>query len=289
METVYSLETLRATIQRWRRAGARVALVPTMGNLHAGHISLLERARALADHTVVSIFVNPIQFGAGEDYAKYPSTLQTDQEKLAAAGLDLLFVPNLDQLYPGGIAEDTRITVPGLSTILCGQFRPGHFSGVATVVSKLFINIQPDIALFGEKDYQQVLVIKRMTHDLLMPVEILGMPIVRETDGLAMSSRNSYLKPEERSRAPQIYAALSSAVAKLKTQAHSLIAIETAAMADLAANGFRPEYFSIRRAEDLNNPQSGDQQLQILVAAWLGKARLIDNIRVDLAQPLTVT
>jgi pantoate--beta-alanine ligase len=289
METVYSLETLRATIQRWRRAGARVALVPTMGNLHAGHISLLERARTLADHTVVSIFVNPIQFGAGEDYAKYPSTLQADQEKLAAAGLDLLFAPNLDQLYPGGIAEDTRITVPGLSTILCGQFRPGHFSGVATVVSKLFINIQPDIALFGEKDYQQVLVIKRMAHDLLMPVEILGMPIVRETDGLAMSSRNSYLNPEERSRAPQIFAALTSAVAKLKTAAHSLIAIETAAMADLAANGFRPEYFSIRRAEDLSSPQGGDQQLQILVAAWLGKARLIDNIRVDLAEPLVVT
>ncbi len=289
METVYSLDTLRATIQRWRRAGARVALVPTMGNLHAGHISLLERARALADRTVVSIFVNPIQFGAGEDYAKYPSTLQADQEKLAAAGLDLLFAPNLDQLYPGGIAEDTRVTVPGLSTILCGQFRPGHFSGVATVVSKLFINIQPDIALFGEKDYQQVLVIKRLAHDLLMPVEILGMPIVRESDGLAMSSRNSYLNPDERSRAPQIYAALSGAAAKLKSQTQTLIAIETAAMADLAANGFRPEYFSIRRTEDLSSPQTGDRQLQILVAAWLGKARLIDNLRVDLAQPLSAT
>ncbi len=289
METVYSLDTLRATIQRWRRAGARVALVPTMGNLHAGHISLLARARALADRTVVSIFVNPIQFGAGEDYAKYPSTLQADQEKLAAAGLDLLFAPNLDQLYPGGIAEDTRVTVPGLSTILCGQFRPGHFSGVATVVSKLFINIQPDIALFGEKDYQQVLVIKRLAHDLLMPVEILGMPIVRESDGLAMSSRNSYLNPDERSRAPQIYAALSGAAAKLKSQTQTLIAIESAAMADLAANGFRPEYFSIRRAEDLSSPQTGDRQLQILVAAWLGKARLIDNLRVDLAQPLSAT
>jgi pantoate--beta-alanine ligase len=288
METVYSLEDLRATVQRWRRASARIALVPTMGNLHAGHISLLERACALAERTVVSIFVNPIQFGKGEDYAKYPSTLDADQEKLAAAGLDVLFAPNLAQLYPGGIEEDTRITVPGLSTILCGQYRPGHFSGVATVVAKLFNNVQPDLALFGEKDYQQVLVIKRMVHDLLIPVEIMGMPIVREADGLAMSSRNGYLNAEERSRAPKIYAALRHAADKLKTQSHSLIAIETAAMADLAAAGFRPEYFSIRRVDDLSSPRPGENKLQILVAAWLGGARLIDNLRVDLPQPLTV-
>ena len=286
METVYSLEALRETIQRWRRAGERIALVATMGNLHAGHISLLERACTLADRTVVSIFVNPIQFGKGDDYAKYPSTLEADQQKLAVAGLDLLFAPNLEQLYPGGIEEDTRVTVPGLSTILCGEYRPGHFSGVATVVTKLFINIQPDIALFGEKDYQQVLIIKRMAHDLLMPVKILGMPIVRDADGLAMSSRNSYLNAEERSRAPTIFAALCRAAAKLKTQSHSLIAIETAAMAELAAVGFRPEYFSIRGTEDLGGPQIGDIQLQILAAAWLGNARLIDNLCVDLEAPL---
>lgn len=286
METVFSLEALRERIQGWRREGARIALVPTMGNLHAGHISLLERARTLADKTVVSIFVNPIQFGKGEDYARYPSTLEADQEKLSAAGLDLLFAPNLDQLYPGGIEEDTRVTVPGLSTLLCGQYRPGHFSGVATVVSKLLINVQPDVALFGEKDYQQLLVIKRMVHDLLMPVEILGMPIVREPDGLAMSSRNSYLSAEERARASAIHRALLIASEKLRQGGYSLIAIETAAMADLAARGFRPEYFNVRRAADLDLPRAGDQELQVLTAAWLGGARLIDNIRVALERPL---
>lgn len=287
METVFSLDDLRRRIQGWRREGARIALVPTMGNLHAGHISLLERARALADHTVVSIFVNPIQFGKGEDYARYPSTLEADQEKLSAAGLDLLFAPNLDQLYPGGIEEDTRVTVPVLSSILCGQYRPGHFSGVATVVSKLLINVQPDVALFGEKDYQQLLVIKRMSRDLLMPVEILGMPIVREADGLAMSSRNSYLNADERARAPRIHDELQAAVAKLVTGKHSLIAIETAAMAALAEAGFRPEYFSVRRAEDLEIPKAGDRSLQVLAAAWLGSARLIDNLRVELPVPLS--
>lgn len=287
METVFSLDDLRRRIQGWRREGARIALVPTMGNLHAGHISLLERARALADHTVVSIFVNPIQFGKGEDYARYPSTLEADQEKLSAAGLDLLFAPNLDQLYPGGIEEDTRVTVPVLSSILCGQYRPGHFSGVATVVSKLLINVQPDVALFGEKDYQQLLVIKRMSRDLLMPVEILGMPIVREADGLAMSSRNSYLNADERARAPRIHDELQAAVAKLVTGRHSLIAIETAAMAALAEAGFRPEYFSVRRAEDLEIPKAGDRSLQVLAAAWLGSARLIDNLRVELPVPLS--
>lgn len=286
METIFSLEDLRARIQTWRRDGARIALVPTMGNLHAGHISLLDRARALAARTVVSIFVNPIQFGKGEDYARYPSTLEADQEKLAAAGLDLLFSPNLDELYPGGMEEDTRVSVPVLSTILCGQYRPGHFSGVATVVSKLFINVQPDVALFGEKDYQQLLVIRRMTRDLLMPVEIVGMPIVREPDGLAMSSRNSYLNAEERARAPLINALLRAAADKLATGQHALIAIETAAMAELAAAGFRPEYFSVRRAEDLAAPQPGDHRLQVLVAAWLGSARLIDNLRVELTAPL---
>jgi pantoate--beta-alanine ligase len=286
METVFSLEALRGRIQGWRREGARIALVPTMGNLHAGHISLLERARSLADKTVVSIFVNPIQFGKGEDYARYPSTLEADQQKLAAAGLDLLFAPNLSQLYPGGIEEDTRVTVPGLSTLLCGQYRPGHFSGVATVVSKLLINVQPDVALFGEKDYQQLLVIKRMVQDLLMPTEVLGMPIVREPDGLAMSSRNSYLSAEERARASAIHRALLIAAEKLRQGGHSLIAIETAAMADLASRGFRPEYFSVRRAVDLDPPRTGDQMLQVLTAAWLGGARLIDNIRVELDRPL---
>ena len=286
MKTVFSVEDLRAQIAAWRRDGKTVAFVPTMGNLHEGHISLLKTARTRADHTVVSIFVNPIQFGRGEDYARYPSTLEADQQKLSAAGLDLLFAPNLDQLYPGGIEEDTRVTVPGLSTILCGQYRPGHFSGVATVVTKLFINVQPDVALFGEKDYQQVLVIKRMVHDLLMPTEVVGLPIVREADGLAMSSRNGYLNAEERGRAPLIHRLLQQAADKLRAQGSSVIAIETAAMAELAAAGFRPEYFSIRRAVDLEAPKAGDSSLQILAAAWLGAARLIDNVRVEMPAPL---
>lgn len=289
MNTVFSVEDLRAVIAGWRREGLTVAFVPTMGNLHDGHISLLKEARTRADRTVVSIFVNPIQFGRGEDYARYPSTLEADQQKLSAAGLDLLFAPNLDQLYPGGIEEDTRVTVPGLSTILCGQYRPGHFSGVATVVTKLFINVQPDVALFGEKDYQQVLVIKRMVHDLLMPVDVVGLPIVREPDGLAMSSRNGYLSAEERGRAPLIYKSLQRAADKLRAQAASLIAIETAGMAELAAAGFRPEYFSIRRAADLEPPRAGDTSLQLLVAAWLGSARLIDNVRVEMPAPLRVS
>jgi pantoate--beta-alanine ligase len=286
MDTVFSVADLRQTVAGWRRDGATCAFVPTMGNLHEGHITLLRKAQTLADRTVVSIFVNPIQFGRGEDYARYPSTLEDDQAKLSAAGLDLLFAPNLDQLYPGGMEEDTRVTVPGLSTILCGQYRPGHFSGVATVVAKLFNNVQPDVALFGEKDYQQLLVIRRMVQDLLIPVEIVGQPIVREADGLAMSSRNAYLSAEERGRAPLIFQTLNRAADRLRAQDGSLIAIETAAMAELAAAGFRPEYFSIRRATDLQPPQAGDASLQILAAAWLGSARLIDNLRVEMPAPL---
>jgi pantoate--beta-alanine ligase len=259
-----------------------------MGNLHDGHITLLQKARELATRSVVSIFVNPIQFGRGEDYAKYPSTLESDKQKLQAAGLDLLFAPDLNELYPGGIEEDTRVTVPGLSSILCGQYRPGHFSGVATVVTKLLMNVQPDLALFGDKDYQQVMVIKQMVHDLLMPVKIVGQPIVREADGLAMSSRNSYLNAAERALAPQIFQAMNRAREKTLLQNTSLIAIETAGMAELAAAGFRPEYFSIRRAQDLSAPQVGDTTLQLLVAAWLGPARLIDNLRIELSEPLKI-
>ena len=288
MNIVYSVEELRAVVSAWRRAGQTSAFVPTMGNLHEGHITLLRKARELATRSVVSIFVNPIQFGRGEDYARYPSTLEADCEKLGAAGLDLLFAPNLDELYPGGIEEDTRVTVPGLSTILCGQFRPGHFSGVATVVTKLLMNVQPDIALFGEKDYQQLLVIQRMVRDLLMPVRVLGQPIVREPDGLAMSSRNGYLNEAERKLAPMIFQSMQRASGKLTAQQQSLIAIETAGMAELAAAGFRPEYFSIRRAADLTSPQAGDTSLQLLVAAWLGSARLIDNLRIELPAPLRI-
>lgn len=286
MITNSDLKTLRQTLRDWRREGLSIALVPTMGNLHDGHISLLARARAIADRSVVSIFVNPIQFGRGEDYEGYPSTLNADRAKLEAAGLNLLFAPNLAELYPGGIEEDTRVSVPALSDILCGEFRPGHFSGVATVVSKLLINTQPDYALFGEKDYQQVMVIRRMVRDLLFPVEIIGMPIIREADGLAMSSRNSYLTPAERRVAAGIYASLTCAAAELRGQAHAIAALEGRVAQELKALGMRPEYISVRNATDLALPKAGDQDLIMLAAAWLGGARLIDNIRVMLAKPL---
>jgi len=280
MQTCYDLDSLRQAVAAWKQHGERIAFVPTMGNLHAGHLSLLESALALADRTVASIFVNPIQFGAGEDYERYPSTLEADSRRLQQAGLDLLFAPDLAQLYPGGMDEDTRVTVPRLSTILCGRFRPGHFSGVATVVTKLFINVQPDVALFGEKDYQQLLVIRQLVRDLCLPVEVIGMPIVREADGLAMSSRNAYLSPAERERAAELYRSLQDAAASLAAGA-ALPDIEAAGMARLQEAGFRPEYFSIRRNDDLAEPGPEDCDLRILVAAWLGSARLIDNIRAE--------
>lgn len=280
METVSSLRGLRSVIERWKRSGYSIALVPTMGNLHDGHISLLNHARECADRTVVSIFVNPIQFGKGEDYERYPSTLADDKNKLEKYGLDLLFTPDLDQLYPGGTDIDTRVNVPGLSNILCGETRPNHFSGVATVVAKLLGNVQPDMAFFGEKDYQQLLVIKRMAGDLCLPVDIVGLPIIREPDGLAMSSRNAYLSQDERRRAPEIYKTLKAAAEGLRQGNKSMDEIEKEALGRLQQAGFRPEYVSIRRTEDLKQPTPEDTRLSILVAAWLGRARLIDNLKV---------
>ena len=280
METVSSLRGLRSVIGRWKRSGYSIALVPTMGNLHDGHVSLLNHARDCADRTILSIFVNPIQFGKGEDYEKYPSTLAEDKNKLEKYGLDLLFTPDLEQLYPGGTDIDTRINVPELSNILCGEFRPHHFSGVATVVAKLLSNVQPDVAFFGEKDYQQLLVIKRMVRDLCLPVEIVGLPIVREPDGLAISSRNAYLSQDERRRAPEIYKTLKTASETLRQGRKGLDVIEKEALGGLKEAGFRPEYVSIRRTEDLRQPTQEDTRLSILVAAWLGRARLIDNLKV---------
>ncbi len=281
METVFDLADLHHVITKWKAEGATIAFVPTMGNLHLGHFSLLERARELADKTIVSIFVNPIQFGKGEDYESYPSTLDQDRIGLADNDLDLLFAPDLSQLYPAGVENDTRILVPDLSNILCGRFRPEHFSGVATAVAKLFINTQPDFALFGEKDYQQLLIIRRMVTDLCMQIEIVGMPIIREADGLAMSSRNAYLNMKERNKAPLIYKTLQAAAQRLHRAPDQIPAIEAEGMTALEAGGFRPEYFSIRRSEDLAEPSAQDLRLSILTAAWLGSARLIDNIQVE--------
>ena len=280
MKTVSDLAGLRQIISEWKKQGSTITFVPTMGNLHDGHLSLLEKAQELSDKSLVSIFVNPIQFGKGEDYESYPSTVDSDRTKIEASGLDLLFTPDLSVLYPGGVDEDTRINVPELSTILCGQFRPDHFSGVATVVTKLLINVLPDYALFGEKDYQQLIIIRRLASDLCIPTEIVGMPIIREEDGLAMSSRNAYLTEEQRKLAPLIYQSLLAAADKLNNKNIDHNLIEKEGFLSLESAGLRPEYFSIRRSHDLSEPTSEDRELSILVAAWLGTARLIDNIKL---------
>lgn len=280
MEVCKDLSSLRARIDAWRRSGERIGFVPTMGNLHDGHMSLLEMARAENPRTVVSIFVNPIQFGRGEDYERYPSTLDADRTLLAARGTSLLFTPDLDALYPGGTDEDTRITVPRLSDILCGRFRPGHFSGVATVVAKLLIGVQADAAYFGEKDYQQLLVIRRMVRDLCLPVEINSAPIIREADGLAMSSRNRYLSAADRAKAPMLHRVLIDTAEGIQ-RGEATEALLREGTARLEAAGFRPEYLEVRRAEDLGRPGPEDRALRILIAAWLGGARLIDNVAVQ--------
>ena len=283
METIFDLKGLRGAVSGWKNEGNSIALVPTMGNLHRGHLSLIEGAKGQADRTAVSIFVNPIQFGHGEDYELYPSTLEQDLDILRDANVDLVFAPNLGELYPAGIEADTRISVPDISDILCGEFRPGHFSGVATVVMKLFINVQPDYAFFGEKDYQQTLVIKRMVSDLLLPVEVLTLPIIREENGLAMSSRNSYLNESEKQLSSEIYKAMEKAATMVRTGADSLDDIEKNSAYLLEELGFKVEYFSIRRRQDLKLVNDSiDKSLIILVAAWIGDTRLIDNLQIDI-------
>lgn len=280
MQTVHTLAEMRTQIAAWRRAGERIAFVPTMGNLHRGHIHLVECARVHAPRTVASIFVNPTQFGPNEDFAGYPRTVAEDSRQLANAGLDLLFAPAVAEMYPRPLEAMTQVTVPELSGILCGASRPTHFRGVATVVSKLFNMVQPDVALFGEKDWQQLMVIRRMVTDLNFPIEIVGVPTVREADGLAMSSRNGYLTSDERAIAPMLYAVLVASAEQLRAGEHDHERLASDAKAQLATAGFRPDYFEIRRANDLQPPAEDDQNLRILAAAWLGRARLIDNLAV---------
>ncbi len=282
MDTEHAIPALRARIADWRARGQRIALVPTMGNLHAGHLSLVKAAQAQAERVVVSIFVNPMQFNDKQDFASYPRTLEDDRDVLSETATDLLFLPEQAALYPRGLESTTRVTVPGLSDILCGAFRPGHFAGVTTVVCMLLNIVQPDMAVFGEKDFQQLLLIRRMVHDLHLPVEIVGAPTLREADGLAMSSRNHYLTPEERSRAPALYQALDRARAAILEQsgACDFRALEAESMELLRDHGLRPEYFSVRRTADLALAGPEDEDLVVLAAAWLGRARLIDNLRV---------
>ena len=281
MEVLRDIAAMRAAAARLRRSQGRLAFVPTMGNLHAGHLALVAEARRRAPAVVASIFVNPLQFNDADDFAAYPRTFEEDVARLKAAGVSLLFAPAADVFYPRPLAESTRVTVPGLSEMLCGAYRPGHFEGVTTVVNKLFNIVQPHIAIFGEKDFQQLLLIRRMVEDLALPVEVVGVPTVREADGLAMSSRNRYLCAEERRRAPALYRALREVAGLLAAGRRDYAAMESSAMAALAREGLRPEYFSIRRAHDLALPRRDEgEALVVLAAAWLGRARLIDNLRV---------
>jgi pantoate--beta-alanine ligase len=284
MLTVNSIVGLREQIHVWRLSGDTIAFVPTMGNLHAGHVHLVKEARRQADRVVVSIFVNPLQFGPGEDFAAYPRTRDEDAGRLRAAGADLLFMPEASAMYPLDATAMSVVEVPGLSDDLCGRFRPGHFRGVATVVLKLFNQVQPDMAVFGEKDYQQLVIIRRMVNDLDLPVRILSVPTVRETNGLAMSSRNAYLTEAERVKAALLHAELELALKALSQGRRDFSTMEIEHAAALESAGFQVDYFAIRRQQDLRQPDIHDRQLVILVAARLGRARLIDNLKVSLAE-----
>ncbi|HEX6638981.1 MAG TPA: pantoate--beta-alanine ligase [Steroidobacteraceae bacterium] len=279
MRTATTIAQVRASVAAWHEQKLRVVFVPTMGNLHAGHKSLIEAARAHGDRFVASIFVNPMQFGPNEDFAHYPRTPTQDARMLEDAGCDLMFMPDVGEIYPNGADQATRVEVPGISDILCGEFRPGHFEGVATVVAKLFHIVDPDVAIFGEKDFQQLTVIRRMVADLCLRVAVVGAPTVRESDGLAMSSRNQYLDAEQRRLAPAIYRQLQQAVAALESGNRDFAGIEGAGRAALDGLGFRTDYFSVRDARTLAPARADTTHFVVLTASRLGKARLIDNLQ----------
>ncbi|MEO8671941.1 MAG: pantoate--beta-alanine ligase [Tahibacter sp.] len=271
---------VQAQVRDWRAQGLRVALVPTMGNLHAGHYSLLELARQHADRVVASIFVNPTQFGPNEDFSRYPRTLEQDSTGLAEQGCHLLFAPSIATLYPNGSATSTEVHVPVVTEVLEGEFRPGHFVGVASVVARLFLAVSPDVAIFGQKDYQQLLTIRRMVQELGFPIEIVAAPTQREANGLAMSSRNQYLSVEERARAATLFSTLQS----MRTAIHGSVPVgevEQSARDALTRAGFSVDYIVLRDAVDLSPAIAPDRPLVALVAARLGKTRLIDNLTID--------
>lgn len=296
IEVARDVDALRARGDAWRRDGLRVAFVPTMGNLHEGHYSLVRLARARADRVVASIFVNPTQFGPGEDYERYPRTPEADVAGLEAAGCDLAWMPALDTMYPLGISRAVRVQVPGITDVLDGAYRPGHFDGVCTVVARLFNQVRPDLAVFGRKDYQQLAVIRHMVLDLAFPVELLGADIVRETDGLARSSRNQYLSSRERALAPEIHRTLL-AMRDAIQRGWTRQAAEAEAAARLQAAGFEVDYAVVRTpllaepsAAPATTPTSGvgdgdgEGGLVALVAARLGRTRLIDNLEFPVAR-----
>lgn len=286
LETVIAL---RALVNGLRGEKKTVALVATMGNLHEGHIALIDVARQNADFVVASIFVNPLQFGPTEDLANYPRTPEADQVRLSNAGCDLVFLPSVSEVYPDGFESQTLVSVPTVSEGLCGAARPGHFDGMATIVSKLFNIVQPDVAVFGEKDYQQLTVIRSMVRSLNIPIEILGAPTVRAADGLALSSRNGYLSDQERAAAPVLYQCLKEMVLSLQNGQLDVERLLEDNRKILISSGFRLQYLEIRSAHDLAVTSNIDGQLIILVAAYLGKTRLIDNVVVSVKRSMTIT
>lgn len=277
------IPNLRQSIHAWKSKGERIAFVPTMGNLHAGHLQLVQAAHERADRVVVSIFVNPLQFNEAADFNAYPRTLDDDAQMLRSVNTNLLFAPDVQQMYPQGQISNTKVIVPGLSECLEGEHRPGHFTGVTTVVAKLFNMVQPDMAWFGEKDFQQLMLIRRLVADLDLPIKIMSLPTVREPDGLAMSSRNGRLNADERRIAPVIYQTLCALRDRIQQGERPYALLEQHAMVALERAGFRAEYVAVRRVSDLQPPADGDRQMVVLVAAHLGNTRLIDNIPIMLS------
>ncbi|MEL0168683.1 MAG: pantoate--beta-alanine ligase [Pseudomonadaceae bacterium] len=278
MNTLHTIAQVRAAVSRARQEGKRIGMVPTMGNLHAGHIALVEKALQRTDYVVVSIFVNPMQFGPGEDLDSYPRTLAEDQKKLLEVGAHLVFAPNASEMYPEGMEGHTRVSVPVVSEGLCGGSRPGHFEGVATVVSKLLNIVGPDVAVFGQKDYQQLAVIRKMAQDLCLPVQIMGHPTIRAEDGLALSSRNGYLNAEQRAVAPVLQQTLQQIAAAVQGGRNDYMQIINEASQRLSDAGMRPDYLDLRNAENLAQVDDQTRELVVLAAAYLGTTRLIDNL-----------
>lgn len=283
MQRIETIPAVRAQVKAWRQQAKTIAFVPTMGNLHQGHLSLVNKAKELADVVIVSVFVNPLQFDDKADLNAYPRTLDADIQKLTSVECDVVFTPTVDVMYPHGMATHTSVFVPNMNDKLCGLKRPGHFDGVATVVIKFFNIVQADLAVFGEKDYQQLLLIKNMVSDLNLSIDIVGSPTHRERNGLAMSSRNQRLSDDEYDRAAELYQTLLNAKLKIELGHESFLDIQQHAMSHMQELGFEPDYVDIRRAEDLAPAKRGDKQLRILLAARLGKTRLIDNIACNLA------
>jgi pantoate--beta-alanine ligase len=282
MQLISEISELREVRRTWQSSAKVIAFVPTMGNLHQGHLNLVREAKKQADIVVVSIFVNPMQFGPDEDLEAYPRTLQSDKRLLEELGVDVLFMPTANDIYARGLEQQTFVEVPGLSYMICGASRPGHFRGVATIVCKFFIMLQPNLAFFGEKDFQQLQVIKAMVTDLSMNLKVFGVATTREEDGLAMSSRNQYLKVSERKLAPTLYKKMHALADEIKAGRRDFSKLTQDYKSQLSELGFNPDYLEIRNIENLLQPGHEDQHLVLLAAAFLGKTRLIDNLQMRL-------